>query len=396
MPFVNLEARTDSHMSVCCQMDDLIASDREPDKPMSLMDSTLSDGWNSKWLRDVRAEFLSGGKPKSCYSCWTAEDAGLESKRQRALKDFPDALFDALSGNPQKKPIAMDMKLGNICNNKCRICTSYASSLWVPEEKERDGERNQFWNSMRINGRWPEKNSEFWTDFAEMGTDLQVLEFYGGEPLLINDHYDILETLIAEGRSKDITLMYNTNGSIYPDKGVELWPHFKRVLLSFSIDGVGKHFEYIRHPAKWDTVTENLRKLQAANIPTLRLDICYTVSIFNIYYMDEILQWRDQDFPDIPIYFNHVYTPEHISCKVLPPGVKECITEKFGDHEYHDIKATAKYCTDVDYAPDKINIFYSQTLFSDRYRKENFKETFPEFYNVLRQHGGAPENWNGV
>ena len=150
----------------------------------------------------------------------------------------------------------------------------YASSLWVPEEKKYDkflqeqrGYGNQFWDHMRQVGRWPETNESFWEDFENISTDLKVLEFYGGEPLLIERHYDILEKLVESGRSKEMTLLYNTNGSVYPDKGVDIWKHFDRVLLSFSFDGVGKQFEYIRHPAKWDRALEILQRIIDLNIP---------------------------------------------------------------------------------------------------------------------------------
>ena len=92
MPFVNLEARTDGSMSICCQMDELI---NDNGKDLSLTEDVLTDGWNSEWLANLRRDFLEGKKPKSCYSCWTAEDAGIDSKRQRALRDFPNALQEA-------------------------------------------------------------------------------------------------------------------------------------------------------------------------------------------------------------------------------------------------------------------------------------------------------------
>ena len=93
MPFVNLEARTDGSMSICCQMDELISHEG---KTLSLTEDTLTDGWRSDWLQNLRKDFLDGEKPKSCYSCWTAEDAGIDSKRQRALRDFPNALEEAI------------------------------------------------------------------------------------------------------------------------------------------------------------------------------------------------------------------------------------------------------------------------------------------------------------
>ena len=78
MPFVNIEARTDGHMSICCQMDELI---KGPDgKKLNLAENTLSDGWNSEWLDKLRQDFLNGEKPASCYSCWTAEDAGVHHR----------------------------------------------------------------------------------------------------------------------------------------------------------------------------------------------------------------------------------------------------------------------------------------------------------------------------
>jgi len=398
MPFVNLEARTDGGIAICCQMDEVMQKDT--DNKFCLTEDTLSDGWKSEWLAKLRQDFLDGKKPEACYSCWTAEDAGIDSKRQRALRDFPNAKAEAEQGMLNEKPIAMDLKLGNICNNKCRICSSYASSLWVPEEKKYDkflqeqrGYGNQFWDHMRQVGRWPETNESFWEDFENISTDLKVLEFYGGEPLLIERHYDILEKLVESGRSKEMTLLYNTNGSVYPDKGVDIWKHFDRVLLSFSFDGVGKQFEYIRHPAKWDQVQENLQRIIDLNIPSIHLDICYTVGIFNIYYMEEILQWRDSFKEDLPVYFNHVYTPQHYSCKVLPSAVKEKIADKYKGNNHPDIVSSVKYCTDVDYDQAELEKFYSSTKFSDQFRGESFKETFSEFYELLKKYGNAPEEF---
>jgi len=391
MPFVNIEARTDGTIGVCCQLDNVI---RQPDgKPYNLGEHVLSDGWNSGWLQDLRSQFLAGEKPSSCYSCWTAEDAGIDSKRQRALRDFPNTLEQVQAGTQQSKPVSMDLKLGNICNNRCRICSSYASSLWVAEEKKRDGDSNRFWDDMRVAGRWPDRNSAFWDDFRDFSSDVELMEFYGGEPLLINQHYDILQNLIDTGRSQNIVLVYNTNGSVWPDRGIQLWPHFKQVLLSFSIDGVGSQFEYIRNPAKWHTVNDHLHRLQALNMPNLRIDICYTVSIFNIYYMDQILDWQQAEFPDIPVYYNHVYTPQHLSCKVLPRAVKLQIYKKFANHPSPDVQSSLKYCMDVNYDPALMKLFYEHTAFSDQYRSEQFANTFPEFHSILKEHGNAPEEF---
>ena len=129
LPWINQEARTNGEIGVCCVM-------QETAPGINLADGhTLKDVWNSDWLSDLKKDFLAGKKPESCYNCWNEEDAGIESKRKRELKKFAhhiDSIEDIT------RPKSMDLKLGNICNSKCRICTSFASSQWVPEELERD------------------------------------------------------------------------------------------------------------------------------------------------------------------------------------------------------------------------------------------------------------------
>ena len=89
------------------------------------------------------------------------------------------------------------------------------------------------------------------------------------------------------------------------------------------------------------------------------IDICYTVGIFNIYYMEEILEWR----------------------------------EKFKNNTHPDIISSVKYCTDIDYDVEKMNMFYSQVKYSDEFRGESFAKTFPEFYKLLKQYADAPEDF---
>jgi hypothetical protein len=109
--------------------------------------------------------------------------------------------------------------------------------------------------------------------------------------------------------------------------------------------------------------------------------------------MEEILEWRDNFKPDLPIYFNHVYTPDHFSCKVLPKEIKNKIVDKYKDNTHPDIVSSVKYCTDVDYDISLMEMFYKQVKFSDEFRGESFAKTFPEFYNLLKQYGNAPEKF---
>ena len=387
MPFINIEARTDSKCNVCCQIHDTI---KKPDgTEYNLNHETLTEVWNSEWIKDLRQQFINGEKPEFCYSCWNAEDAGVVSKRKRELKNFPHIQRNIEKGKVYEKPLAMDVKLGNICNNKCRTCSSYASSAWIAEEKVRDGDSNNKWKFMRKLGRWPEDNPTFWEDFNHISTNVKKMEFYGGEPLLIKEHYGVLRKLIETGKSKDIELSYNTNGSIWPSEGLELWKHFKRIMLSFSIDGVGEHFNYIRHPAKFDEVKGHILKLKNLNYDNIYIDICYTVSIYNIFYLDEILEFGKEIGVDV--YFNYVYTPYHVSSRNLPQDIKDKIKTKFdgfvNKHPNHigvnQVATTINYMEDGTFDKKNFKQFITETKFSDDYRGESFSKTFPEYYELF-------------
>lgn len=371
LPWINQEARTNGEIGVCCVMQETV-----PD--MNLADgATLKDAWDSKWLADLKADFLAGEKPKACYNCWNEEDAGIDSKRLRELRKFAHHVDDL----EHAKPKSMDLKLGNICNTKCRICTGFASSQWVPEEIERDGDTNQFAQLMGRLGRWPELNEKFWDDIESQIEEVESLEFFGGEPFLIKRHFDILQTLVDKGRAKDITLSYNTNGSIYPEQYMDLLKQFKDVQVFFSIDGVGERFNYIRHPQQFDEVMENYWKFK--NTDFIRTNIFYTVSIFNIMYMDELLQYQMEHNIETEIHFNMVYVPQHISPKALPKKAKEAITEKYRTHNDPRIQSTLNFMNQEDY-DGYMDEFVRQTSFSDRYRGESIAKTFPELYKHVR------------
>jgi len=371
LPWINQEARTNGEIGVCCVMQETV-----PD--MNLADgATLKDAWDSKWLADLKEDFLAGEKPSACYNCWNEEKAGIDSKRLRELRKFPHHLEDL----DHLKPKSMDLKLGNICNTKCRICTGFASSQWVPEEIERDGETNQFAQLMGRLGRWPELNEQFWDDLESQIEEVESLEFFGGEPFLIKRHFEILQTLADKGRAKDISLSYNTNGSIFPEQHIDLLSQFKDVQVFFSIDGVGERFNYIRHPGKFEDVMENYYKFRS--VPKIRTNIFYTVSLFNIMYMDELLEYQKENDIETEIHFNMVYVPHHISPKALPETAKKAITEKFKDHTDHRIQSTLNFMNQEDY-DGYLDELVRQVQFSDKYRDESIAKTFPDLYQYLK------------
>ena len=380
LPFVNLEARTDGTIAPCCIMQD--------DAGVNLAHGgTLKEVWEGEWLHNYRQAFLNGEKPEACNNCWNEEEAGIESKRLRE-NVYYRWMFDFENPIPKANPITLDLKLGNICNSKCRICTTFASSQWAKEEIAIDPKKKAEILAFNRNGMWPKNNEQFWKELDTMLSGIVKFEFFGGEPLLIERHYDILEKCIEKGYAENIHLSYNTNGSVFPEEKVHLWKHFKKVQIFLSIDDVEERFNYIRHPGKFDKVFENIEKFTKLE-GNLEFAIFQTIGILNICNQKELTEYVKENLP-MHIHYNMVFEPKHMSAKCLPEEVKRKITHYYSGEQPEYVTRTLDYINSEQYDMEKFYQFIRTTKFGDSWRKENFAETFPILYEFIEEY------WNGI
>jgi len=380
LPFINLEARTDGTMAVCCIMQESAKKEDGTEFNLSNGD-TLSDVKNSKWLKELQQKFLNNEKLDACRNCWHEEQAGIQSKRLRENFYWGEEFI------PNTK--ALDLKLGNICNSKCRICSSFASSQWAAEELKINPQNE---NAKKFNkqGMWPKSNENFWRDIDSHLKDIEKLEFFGGEPLMIERHYEILERCVELGIANNISLSYNTNGSIFPEDKISLWEQFKKVEIFVSIDDVSKRFEYIRFPGNFTEVIANLGHFSKLNPDIFSIGIFQTISIFNIMHMTELTEFIKRHFNNIDIHYNMVFTPNHISPKVLPKRIKEKITLRYQDSKLDHVNNTLKFMNGEQYSKDEYINFLIQTKQIDKFRKEQFDKVFPDLFKFIEK------DWHGI
>ena len=133
-------------------------------------------------------------------------------------------------------------------------------------------------------GAWPRKTQTFWNNLRELLPNIKYFEFTGGEPFMIQEHFDLLQYAVDQGYAKNIDIHYNTNGTQWPDAH-ELWSHFKRVDIAFSIDNVEDRFEYERYGANWNEVTTNITKfhqLRDQYPNKITTQVCMTINIQNV------------------------------------------------------------------------------------------------------------------
>jgi MoaA/NifB/PqqE/SkfB family radical SAM enzyme len=231
------------------------------------------------------------------------------------------------------KPLMfLDLKLGNICNLKCRICGSWSSSQFATEEIQftpREKQKQTYAYQMLRAGAWPRENSNFWDQIDQHVDSIRYIEFTGGEPFLIQEHFDMLQGIVDRGIAGQVEIHYNTNGTQYPDHAEQIWQHFKTVEIAFSIDDIGSRFEYQRSNAVWTEVCDNLdrfRDLREIH-DNIRLQICTTVNVFNIYYLDQVAAWIAQNRESFDfVYWNMLHEIWYFSIGHLPRTVKSVLS----------------------------------------------------------------------
>jgi MoaA/NifB/PqqE/SkfB family radical SAM enzyme len=292
----------------------------------SLLTANFANIQNSASMRKLREEFLAGKKPQTCRKCWNEERSGRTSKRMHTLNRLKHVLPPGEWTVDAKPLMFLDLKLGNICNLKCRICGSWSSSQFATEELNQlksEDKKASFHYQMLKDGAWPRENESFWAEIDNALTDIRYIEFTGGEPFMIAEHFEMLQGIVDRGIAHQVEIHYNTNGTHYPEQAVEIWRHFKTVEIAFSIDDLGARFEYQRTNAVWSEVVSNIDRfrLLREDYPNIQLQCCSTVNVFNVRYIDQLAQWIAGQSFDF-VYWNMMHDAWYFSIATLPESAK--------------------------------------------------------------------------
>jgi MoaA/NifB/PqqE/SkfB family radical SAM enzyme len=288
-------------------------------------DKPLKEIWNSDKLKEIRLAMLDNKQHKSCNWCYVKERDFGSSFRF----DFNEKYGNDLSlvnstkedGTVEKMQMRyIDIRFSNLCNLKCRMCGPTFSSQIAAE-----------------NGIKPAIKSIPNHMLDEVYGYLETCEemyFAGGEPLMMDEHYLILEKLIELGVKPRIR--YNSNITKLKHKHwdiLELWSHFDDIYIQASIDGFGPELTYIRHPAKYDNVIKTA--LEYLTVPSVRIDISTCVGFWNIWSLPEL--HMDLFDKGVIKYYNTfrmqtMIHPRWFTPKVLPKDIKDKVSEKIQNH----------------------------------------------------------------
>jgi sulfatase maturation enzyme AslB (radical SAM superfamily) len=453
LPWMHLSTRPNGHMRVCCTAN---ASSVGPTndkvhggevgilkgadgKPANLNTSDFLSSWNNEYMRNTRLQMLNGEKPPSCLKCYKEEDAGHNSKRMwetaywEKRVDLDTVLAETKEdGSIPPKVRYIDMRFGTKCNLKCVMCSPHDSSLWVtdhqalwPQIENENLKQTMEWNKKgRENDatyNWHKDNPVFWEQLYEQIPHMQQLYFAGGEPLIIDEHYDLLERVIEMGYADQMEIRYNSNGVEWRDDLFDLWKHFKLVRYHYSVDSIEGMNDYIRYPSEWDRNLEVFDILDSQTGDNTEVTIACAVQALNIYYIPDFLKWKlEHGFKKINMWpfgagginYHFVYHPPHLNVKILPAWFKDEVEHKYeefipwweenwekGVPTWHKGKVTQEQWRTASYGISRlrgmVNFMKSEDWSQrmpefqeyitklDQLRGTDFRKTFPDMAKLL-------------
>lgn len=400
LPFCHLQVDNDGSVNPCCVSDMRYADANGVQFNMAV--STLSDVWASDHIAELRNALSSGIRHPGCGNCWSMEDGGQDSHRHKMLRmrgnlEWATGRIDHDHPTPTSQPEFISLRLGNICNLKCRICGPGSSSKWVQEylDTNDDGVR-EFDTEGRM--RWFERGQRFWKDLADLLPGTKEMMLTGGEPFLIGEQIGMLRDCAASGTAGGIHLQFHTNGTVMTDEMIwDILPRYGRVTMIFSLDGTGRQFEFQRHGASWHEVDSNVRRCIHAWRhelgPRGHLSVNLTVSAMNAYYLPEYAEYFTEVGIDAGLSF--VMGRKELKVTELPWVVRHAIAHRLRNADpsvmacYTEGTPVGMLISTLMEPPSVQSTqgFRQAMARMDAYRGESFADAFPEMAALVGYRG---------
>jgi organic radical activating enzyme len=260
------------------------------------LDYTQYDQWiNSQVIKNARQSLHRGEKISACSKCWTDESAGKKSLRQIYNVEFAK-YFDFSKLNDQwtilDASVTLDLKLGNLCNLKCVMCSGASSSQLMSEFKT----NLEYFQKLpyfkvpptEVDFSWP-LDKKFKTFLDRFKNQLRWIKFTGGEPTLIPYVHDLLNSI---DNPELVTVSLTTNATQINSRLLDTLAKFKKIWISVSLEGIGKDNDQIRYLSHWDEVEKNILKYK--NLTNTYFNINHVLQCFSVVTLIPLLQWCEK------------------------------------------------------------------------------------------------------
>ena len=411
LPWIHTFVDVNGDVKLCCYAT-VGSNNRQINSSMNLQLKPFNDIWNSSYMRNIRSKMIEGEKVDACSICNRQAELGQTTYsslyNNRWLVEDPEhhkwekRVYDSMKNNydVQILPINYDLRPGNICSLKCRMCHSDYSNLiqkdpihnkWAYHGSETKDTR------FSDGTRWYESDSVITDELLENIHETRSFYLAGGEPLINPFIKKLIDYLIERNVAHKIKLEISSNLTVFDDDFLNKLSKFKWVHMSLSIDGIGPVFNYIRYPGKWTDIDRNLKKLR--HLPNFSFVITATIQNYNILSINDLLDYAES--LEISCNLNLLNSPIYLSVAVMPQKARLLALKRLKDFvdkslmvkQDKNMKVTIDNAIlELDQDSEKIyrSTIHEFMVFTndlDRSRNQSFKATFPELYRFIVEDG---------
>lgn len=392
MPFVHIHITQYGTVTPCCQ-----TPWQENQAFGNINTQTIAEIWQGKAIQDFRSTMRQDLPDARCARCYGKEEAGLYSLRKSANTDYLHHIQRVNQVSVPYSPVYFDVRFSNFCNFRCRICGPWSSSKWFNEAEELGLSGKGLRLSTAINDE-----PAFFKDFEQYIGSVEEIYFAGGEPLLMEQHYTLLDLLLAH-RKTDVLLRYNTNFSTFSYKGKSIfdyWKKFTNVFICASLDGTEKRGEYQRKEQVWSEVVKHIHTIRS-ECPHIDFMIAPTVNVFSAFHLPDFhREWVEKGWIDVSEFFPSVLEePKMYNIKIFPTALKAKLATKYREHIQwvaaqtttdqraktlilSEFESCVQFMLQEDFSSE-IESFKQTTFKLDAMRNESVVEVFPELKPLL-------------
>jgi len=386
LPWMHLYINPQGVVGTCCEFNENYPLGRVADIP-------LHEIANSVAIKTVRKQMLAGQRPSICSACWVKEDAQLPSTRQIVNQKFSQhlSLIEKTKDDGTVEDFKLrylDFRASNVCNLKCRMCGGKFSSRIAKEEND------LYNNSTYIDLKLTSEEIYSTLDYIEKNiTYLESVYFAGGEPLIMEEHYKILDLLLKHNKS-DIKIIYNTNLTQLSYKKyniIDYWKKFSNITVGASIDLIGKQAGYVRSGTDYKELEENYESIKDHVIFTIT-SIVHLCNIFNLPKLQQ--HWIvNKKLNPKNLSFRALIYPENMTLQVLPLPYKKLARDSINQHivwlesisgatSLVETWKNVLHYMDTKDQSHLLKDFFRLNDDKDKIRNERFEDVFPEYRDL--------------
>jgi len=341
----------------CCRWE---ADNGDNSKAPKISDG-IQSAIDSDYFNSIRERMLAGEQLSECRQCIDEEKHNIPSMRQQLNEKYSQYI------GQKPKLRYIELAFSTHCNLACRMCNESFSSKW----------------KLINNPKLTADTSIDAFDLENYDVDLSELEMIiavGGEPFLSKNHYDYLDKIINQSNNpKGITLIYYTNGTIFPNKNIiDYWKKLKKVQIVVSVDAFGTLNDYLRPGSSWKTINETIDKFKNIEDVNIQLGTHAVITSLNVLQLPQLIEWIVKTFGHFPGegVFDVARYPEHLSIAHLAAEEKDKIRtginrmkDKIGKNVFDILEEALNENPDDNYKFEDID---NKEQKLDKYFKQDF------------------------